>query len=230
MVGLDPTTQTSSLYIQLGSWTRRSNCFAKFVAIRFSTSAKAKFPKQNPREYESLAARECQSQKSPESCFLPFLAVLRVLVCVVVARTVKKVKPALHIDELLLAGFELISKWKFSADGEIFSEELLPKKVGVYAFAKSSTVIYVGVATTTIAKRLRFMQSRGQPREPENQRTSLRLNAIMKSELAAIPSIDIYVAHPVDLDWNGLPIHGSAGLELGLIKKYNLPWNKRSAG
>ena len=141
------------------------------------------------------------------------------------ASAVKKVKPALHIDELLLAGFELISKWKLSADGEIFSEELLPKKVGVYAFAKNSTVIYVGVATTTIAKRLRFYAKPG-----STQRTSLRLNAIMKSELAAIPSIDIYVAHPVDLDWNGLPIHGSAGLELGLIEKYNLPWNKRSAG
>ncbi len=138
---------------------------------------------------------------------------------------VKMVKPALHINELLSAGFELISKWKLSANGEIFSEELLPDKVGVYAFAKDSMVIYVGVATTTIAKRLRFYIKPG-----STQRTSLRLNAIMKNELTTIPSIDIYVAHPVDLDWNGLPIHVSAGLELGLIKKYNLPWNKRSAG
>jgi hypothetical protein len=35
---------------------------------------------------------------------------------------------------------------------------------------------------------------------------------------------------PADLEWRGLPIHGSAGLELGLIKKYALPWNMRSAG
>ncbi len=44
-----------------------------------------------------------------------------------------------------------------------------------------------------------------------------------------VPRIDIYAAIPPGLEWNGLPIHGSAGLELGLIKKYALPWNMRSA-
>ena len=34
---------------------------------------------------------------------------------------------------------------------------------------------------------------------------------------------------PTDSEWNGLPIHASAGLELGLIKKYTLPWNMRSS-
>jgi hypothetical protein len=42
--------------------------------------------------------------------------------------------------------------------------------------------------------------------------------------------IDIYTATPADLEWKGLPIHGSAGLEFGLIKKFALPWNVRSAG
>jgi hypothetical protein len=32
------------------------------------------------------------------------------------------------------------------------------------------------------------------------------------------------------LEWNGLPVHGSARLELGLIKRYALPWNMRNAG
>jgi hypothetical protein len=51
-----------------------------------------------------------------------------------------------------------------------------------------------------------------------------------QDELLKAPFIDIYTAVPPDLEWNGLPIHGSAGLELGLIKKFALPWNVRSAG
>jgi hypothetical protein len=63
-----------------------------------------------------------------------------------------------------------------------------------------------------------------------SQRTSLRLNATLKDELANAGSIDVYVAVPPDLEWNGLPVHGAAGLELGLIKRYALAWNMRSAG
>lgn len=74
-----------------------------------------------------------------------------------------------------------------------------------------------------IAKRLYFYGRPG-----ITQRTSKRLNALIKGELLVSGSIEIYVAIPPDLEWNGLPIHG--GLELGLIKKYALPWNMRSAG
>jgi hypothetical protein len=100
----------------------------------------------------------------------------------------------------------------------------LPKFVGVYAFAKGDVVLYVGVATMGMAKRLYFYGKPG-----ITQRTSQRLNGILRKELLSVPFIDIYTAMPPDLDWNGLPVHGSAGLELGLIKKYALPWNMRSA-
>jgi hypothetical protein len=95
----------------------------------------------------------------------------------------------------------------------------------VYAFAKNRIVLYVGVATMGIAKRLYFYGKPG-----ASQRTSQRLNGILKGELLAVPFIEIYTAVPPDLEWNGLPVHGSAGLELGLIKRYALPWNMRSAG
>ena len=101
----------------------------------------------------------------------------------------------------------------------------LSKAVGVYAFAKEDVVLYVGVATMGLAKRIYFYGRPG-----VSQRTSLRLNRIIKNELLSAGFIDIYTAMPPDLEWNGLPVHGSAGLELGLIKKYALPWNMRSAG
>jgi hypothetical protein len=140
-------------------------------------------------------------------------------------RAVIQSKPPLTVDELLAGGFVFSGRWVLSNAGDLALDQPLPKIVGVYAFAKDGTVLYVGVATMGLAKRLYFYGKPG-----VTQRTSQRLNGIIKNELLTVPAIDIYIAVPPDLDWNGLPVHGSAGLELGLIKKYALPWNMRSAG
>jgi hypothetical protein len=129
------------------------------------------------------------------------------------------------VKELESAGFEFAARWALSDEGELIIDRPLPKAVGVYAFAKDGTVVYVGVATMGLAKRIHFYRMPG-----ATQRTSQRLNAIIKAELQATPYIEIYTATPDNLEWNGLPVHGSAGLELGLIKKFALPWNMRSAG
>lgn len=134
-------------------------------------------------------------------------------------------KPTLQVDELVRSGFAFSGRWILSQTGELSPDWPLPKDIGVYAFAKDGVVFYVGVATMGLAKRLYFYAKPG-----VTQRTSQRLNAIIKDELLKVPFIDIYTAVPPDLEWNGLPIHGSAGLELGLIKKFALPWNVRSAG
>jgi len=41
--------------------------------------------------------------------------------------------------------------------------------------------------------------------------------------------VALYVglATPSNLEWNGLPVSGDAGLELGLIETFSLPWNIR---
>ncbi|MDX8540103.1 GIY-YIG nuclease family protein [Mesorhizobium abyssinicae] len=139
--------------------------------------------------------------------------------------TAKPSKPPLLASDLKTAGFEHVGCWILSAEQRLVIDRELPKAVGVYAFAKGDAVLYVGVATIGLAKRLYFYGRPG-----VSQRTSLRINAVIIDELARHPKIDVYAAFPPDLEWNGLPIHGSAGLELGLIKKYALPWNMRSAG
>ena len=133
-------------------------------------------------------------------------------------------KPPFTTNLLASRGFSMTSRWLLSEAGELVLERKLPNVVGVYVFANDDTAQYVGVATMGLARRLYFYSNPG-----IRQRTSQRLNALMKNDLITMPAIDIYTAIPPDLDWNGLPIHGSAGLELGLIKKYALPWNKRSA-
>ncbi|HNB26490.1 MAG TPA: GIY-YIG nuclease family protein [Alphaproteobacteria bacterium] len=133
-------------------------------------------------------------------------------------------KPVLTLRELVDRGFALSSRWTLSTADDLILETPLPKVVGVYAFVKDARAMYVGLATIGLAKRIYFYGKPG-----ATQRTSKRLNATIKSELKAGSAIDIYTATPDDLDWNGLPIHGSAGLEMGLIKKFHLPWNKRGA-
>lgn len=141
-----------------------------------------------------------------------------------VETVVHQQKPSLPVDTLVAGGFVLAGRWVLSKTNDLIPDRVLPKGCGVYAFAKDGFILYVGVATMGLAKRLYFYS-----KPSVSQLTSLRLNSIIKNELLTTPSIDIYTAEPVDLEWNGLPVHGSAGLELGLIKKYALPWNVRSA-
>lgn len=133
-------------------------------------------------------------------------------------------KPALHAQTLLDAGFHRASGWALDDTGLLVLTDALPKEVGVYAFVRAGVVMYVGVATMGLAKRIYFYARPG-----VSQRTSLRLNDIIRSELQSAAEIDVLIAQPEDMQWNGLPVHGAAGLELGLIKAYALPWNMRSA-
>lgn len=134
-------------------------------------------------------------------------------------------KSPLDVQTLLDAGFRRASEWSLDDAGLLVLTEALPKEVGVYAFARDGIVLYVGVATMGLAKRIYFYAKPG-----VSQRTSLRLNDTIRRELQAAARIEVLIAQPDDMDWNGLPVHGAAGLELGLIKAYALPWNMRSAG
>ena len=133
-------------------------------------------------------------------------------------------KPPLHAQTLLNAGFHRASRWALDDTGLLILTDALPKEVGVYAFVRAGMVMYVGVATMGLAKRIYFYARPG-----VSQRTSLRLNDTIRRELHSAVEIEVLIAHPEDMQWNGLPVHGAAGLELGLIKAYALPWNMRSA-
>ena len=139
-------------------------------------------------------------------------------------RAIAPVKPPLDAGRLLDAGFEHASGWALDEAGLLILTRPLQKSVGVYAFVKDGAVLYVGVATMGLAKRIYFYARPG-----ASQRTSLRLNDLIRLEVQSNAQIDVLIAQPEDMIWNGLPVHGAAGLELGLIKTYALPWNMRSA-
>lgn len=79
--------------------------------------------------------------------------------------------------------------------------------------------MYVGVANMGLAQRLYLY------RLPGPQITNTRLNGLLKVELQTSRHVDIFTATPAELSWNGLPVSGCAGLELGLIENFTLPWN-----
>ncbi|RYD44780.1 MAG: GIY-YIG nuclease family protein [Sphingomonadales bacterium] len=136
----------------------------------------------------------------------------------------KPAKPILPKSILLASGFVVAAEWKLIDADTIVLSTALPKCEGVYAFSIDNVIQYVGVATMGLAKRIYFYAKPG-----ISQRTSLRLNSVIRELLATGKSIEILYATPDHMEWNGLPVHGSAGLELGLIKTYSLPWNQRSS-
>lgn len=132
-------------------------------------------------------------------------------------------KAPLTVGALMAGGFKLACRWTL-VDGVLILSEPLPKVRGVYAFVKDGAALYVGLATMGLAKRIYFYGKPG-----ITQRTSQRLNGLLKAELLAGAQIEIYIAAPPNLSWNGLPVSGDAGLELGLIETYSTPWNMRGA-
>lgn len=74
----------------------------------------------------------------------------------VVPAAARPSKPPLLVSDLTTAGFEHVGSWILSPEQRLVIDRALPKAVGVYAFAKGGVVLYVGVATMGLAKRLYF--------------------------------------------------------------------------
>jgi hypothetical protein len=73
-----------------------------------------------------------------------------------ISATARLQKPVLQVTELIAAGFESAGRWQLSSEGALAPDRPLPSLVGVYAFAREGIVLYVGVATMGLAKRLYF--------------------------------------------------------------------------
>lgn len=132
-------------------------------------------------------------------------------------------KPLLSEQHLLKSGFEKVAQWQSKSDGSIELSQKLPVEGGVYAFCIDGVAHYVGLASMGLSKRIYFYARPG-----ITQRTSIRLNRQIIDCLSKGQVVDVLIARPSDLEWNGLPVHVCAGLELGLIKAFTLLWNQRS--
>lgn len=128
-------------------------------------------------------------------------------------------KPALTVETLLGGGFRRGGCWILEGD-QLLCATGLPDRSGIYAFGIGSEIVYVGLASRSLARRLYFYAKPG-----VGQRTNIRLNAIVREQLVLGQLVEIFCAEPPDFDWNGFPISGVEGLEAGLIRRFRLPWN-----
>jgi len=127
-------------------------------------------------------------------------------------------------ERLLANGFNRAGRWTLTSKGSLKLEGDAAATPGVYAFAVSGTVQYVGSAARDLKKRLYFYANPG-----SGQRTNLRLNLEIRAVLDAGGSVDICTARPPNFEWQGFRVSGVHGLEEGIISAFYLPWNVRGA-
>ena len=136
----------------------------------------------------------------------------------VVARVAPKPWP---MQKLVDAGFELLGECRSTDEGAFAFTAKATNDAGVYAFAVDGFVKYVGLTRSGLRTRLgHYVYGH------EKQRTSARVKALILEALAAGQIVSVLVARPPELEWNGLPVDGAAGLETGLISLIRPPWNQ----
>jgi hypothetical protein len=133
-------------------------------------------------------------------------------------------KPQLSVQQLMRSGFGRVGCWELSHDQKLTHKIALPSMAGVYAFAIDGVVQYVGVSAKSLRQRFGFYVKPG-----STQTTSIRLNEMIRGQIERGAVVEILLAHPPDQEWRGLKVSGPEGLEAGLIRDFDLPWNKRGS-
>ena len=145
----------------------------------------------------------------------------RGLVVVPKSKPIPKVRADVAIDVLTDAGFERLGAWVADGAGGIGLDTSAPRDAGVYVFVVDGLIKYIGVSRAGIRSRMSNYRL-GQA----GQKTSARVNQIINEHVTAGTVVEIYIAMPPSLEWNGLPVITAAGLEAGLIKMIQPPWNR----
>ncbi|MDD7974003.1 GIY-YIG nuclease family protein [Roseinatronobacter alkalisoli] len=121
---------------------------------------------------------------------------------------------------LLQRGFVLLGEWLPLAEGEFELSARAPNDAGVYAFVAEDRIRYIGLTQTGLRTRMGHYR-RGHVR----QRTSARVKGLIAKSLAEGKAVQVLIAIPGPLEWNGLPVSTAAGLESGLIRMIRPEWN-----
>jgi hypothetical protein len=128
---------------------------------------------------------------------------------------------AVNANILKDAGFVTIGEWSLKSDG-IQLDGSVPTRPGVYAHVVDGNIVYIGVATMGLKKRLYFYSNPG-----KSQTTSIRLKKLIRTELETGRRVEVLAASPEPGTWNGLPVDFVTGLETGLIRMLQPEWNKK---
>lgn len=124
--------------------------------------------------------------------------------------------------KLMMAGFELISECQLGESDAFQYSHRAPPGAVVYAFAVEGMVKYVGLTRFGLRTRLgHYVHGH------EGQRTSARVKKLILDALRSGRRVEVLVAQPPELQWNGLPVDGPSGLETGLIRLIKPEWKQQ---
>lgn len=134
----------------------------------------------------------------------------------------KRLKPApWSKSKLLDAGFHLLGNCELADDKFGYSAQA-PSGPGVYAFAVDDEIKYVGLTRFGLRTRLgHYVYGH------KAQKTSARVKGLILEALKAGQMVEVLIVQPPELEWNGLPVDGPAGLETGLIRLIRPDWNQQ---
>ena len=130
--------------------------------------------------------------------------------------------PDRHWASLLKNGFVYGADWQSDGNGGIRLDRAAPSDPGVYVFVEEDQVVHVGTTRRMLADRMRDYRI-----GHAGQLTSARIKAALVSAMAGGKVLRVLFAAPGMTDWNGLPVEIAAGLEAGLLARFQPGWNRK---
>lgn len=127
---------------------------------------------------------------------------------------------AFPVQKLIDGGFAPVGEWSL-VEGAIRLSGRPPSGWGVYAFICDREIVYIGVSAN-VARRMQNYRH-----APAAQRTSRRVNALIRAALAASCNVSVLACTPGRTEYAGLPVELSPGLEAALIAHIQPEWNRR---
>jgi hypothetical protein len=134
----------------------------------------------------------------------------------------KNRKPALEAQALIAGGFHHTGAWSRDAGGELVLSGTAPGRPGLYAFVAGGRAVYVGLTQRKLDARLELYRP-GRSRQPGH----VRLRGRLLEALTQAASVEIYTVSPLDSVWSGWPVNTAAGLEAAMLRRFDLPWNRK---
>ncbi|MGZ3375952.1 MAG: hypothetical protein ACXU8S_05080 [Phenylobacterium sp.] len=134
----------------------------------------------------------------------------------------KNRKPTLEAPALIAGGFHHTGVWSLDEAGQLAMSGKAPARPGLYAFVASGRCVYMGLTLRRLDLRLELYRP-GRSKQP----TNVRLREKLVEAVERTRSVEIYTVSPLDSVWSGWPVNTAAGLEAAMLRRFDLPWNRK---
>ena len=131
------------------------------------------------------------------------------------------------LTKLVAAGFVRAGIWRGGED----IHHYVPDQPGVYVFVVQGKIMYVGLSKGSLEKTTLRSRIRNYQQKQHNGSSKRPVHLAITELHKAKGKIEVFTLVPdlseQQIKWKGLPIDLVAGLEAGLIDKFDPEWNIR---